>query len=135
MKFRTENKYIAAFSYASLTDVVLQLLIFFLLSSAYVIQSGIRVQLPRAVAGEQGTKSQIVVSLTDRGTLFLNNEPTSKESLGPKLSALLRSSAAPVVVINADATVSLQQAVEIMDIAKAAGGVRFLIATQPSKQE
>lgn len=135
MKFRTENKHIVAFSYASLTDVVLQLLIFFLLSSVYVIQSGIRVQLPRAVAGDQGTKSQIVVSLTDRGTLFVNNEPTSKEQLGPRLSMLLRSSPSQVVVINADASVSLQQAVEIMDIAKAAGGVRFLIATQPSKRE
>ncbi len=130
MKFRTEHKHLSAFSYASLTDVVLQLLIFFLLSSTFVIQSGIKVRLPRAESGEIGNKSQIVITLTDRGAVFLNNEQVSKSALGSQLRTLLRKTDDQLVVINADKSVSLQGAVEVMDIAKASGAAKLLIATQ-----
>ncbi|MBI4428233.1 MAG: biopolymer transporter ExbD [Ignavibacteriales bacterium] len=132
MKFRTEHKHLSAFSYASLTDVVLQLLIFFLLSSTFVIQSGIKVRLPRAQSPETGNKSQIVVTVTDRGAVFLNNEQVSKSVLRSQLSALLQQSKDQLVVIHADKSVSLQGAVEVMDIAKASGADRLLIATQTS---
>ncbi|HLF19274.1 MAG TPA: biopolymer transporter ExbD [Bacteroidota bacterium] len=132
MKFRTEHKHLAVFSYASLTDVVLQLLIFFLLSSTFVIQSGIKVRLPKAEAGETGNKSQIVVTLTDVGKVFLNNEEVAKPALASKLSSLLRETKDQLVIINADKSVSLQSAVEVMDIAKASGASKLLIATQPT---
>ena len=138
MRFRTEHKHLSAFSYASLTDVVLQLLIFFLLSSTFVIQSGIKVRLPKAEAAETGNKSQIVVTLTDRGGLFLNNEEVAKANLRAQLIPLLRQSKDQLVVINADKSVSLQSTVEIMDIAKASGADKLLIATQaspPTKQQ
>ncbi|MBI3006190.1 MAG: biopolymer transporter ExbD [Ignavibacteriales bacterium] len=130
MKFRTEHKHLSAFSYASLTDVVLQLLIFFLLSSTFVIQSGIKVRLPKAEAAETANRSQIVVTLTDRGAVFLNNDQVSKSALRSQLTTLLKQSKDQLVVINADKSVSLQGAVEVMDIAKASGAARLLIATQ-----
>lgn len=133
MRFRTEHKHLAAFSYASLTDIVLQLLIFFLLSSTLVIQSGIKVRLPTAEAAETGNKSQIVVTLTEQGKVFLNNEQVAKSALGPKLTSLLRETKDQLVIINADNSVSLQSAVEVMDIAKASGASKLLIATRATQ--
>ncbi|MEK6649351.1 MAG: biopolymer transporter ExbD [Bacteroidota bacterium] len=132
MRFRSNAQpYLTAFSYASLTDIVLQLLIFFLLSSAYVIQSGVKVQLPKAATGERGIKAQVVVSVNAEGSFFLNTRPVSREQLLQGVRGLLQQQTDQVVVIQADKSVSLQLAVEAMDVVKAAGGTKFLIATEP----
>ncbi|MFH0990458.1 MAG: biopolymer transporter ExbD [bacterium] len=132
MNFRSQHKHMAAFSYASLTDVILQLMIFFLLSSSFVIQPGIKVQLPKAEAGEADSKREIIVTLTEGGVIFVNNEQVTTETLGAKLSTVLQGKSDFIVVINADRNVNLQSAIQVMDIAKAVGASRFLIATKPS---
>jgi len=132
MKYKTEQKHLSVFAFSSLTDIVLLLLIFFLLSSSFVIQPGIKVQLPKSETGEVDTKKQIIISLTEQGGIYLNNEQVSTETLGGKLSALLMEAQDPVVVINADKNVNLQSAVQLLDIAKGVGASRFLIATQPT---
>ncbi|HWP81543.1 MAG TPA: biopolymer transporter ExbD [Bacteroidota bacterium] len=132
MKLKTEHKLLTIFSFSSLTDIVLLLLIFFLLSSSFVIQPGIKVQLPKAAAAEADDRRDIILTLTDQGLLFLNNDRVTVETLGARLSSLLEASKEKSIIINADRAVSLQSAVQVMDIAKAVGATRFLIATQPA---
>jgi biopolymer transport protein ExbD len=134
MKFKTENKLLAVFSYASLTDIVFLLLIFFLLSSSFVIQPGIKVQLPRAETGEPQTERQIVLTITEGGEVFFNNEQVSLADLGGRLLTVLERDPDNVVIIQADRTVSLQNTIEIIDIAKAVGATRFNIATEPLRR-
>ena len=131
MNFRGRHKHLAAFSYASLTDVILQLLIFFLLSSSFVVQPGIKVLLPKAEAGEADNRQDVIISLTEQGAVFVNNEQVTMETLGPRLAMALGSKLDQTVIINADRTVNLQNAVQVMDIAKGVGATKFLIATQP----
>ncbi|MBP8975589.1 MAG: biopolymer transporter ExbD [Bacteroidetes bacterium] len=133
MKFQRERKYLVAFSYASLTDVVLQLLIFFLLSSTFVMQSGIKVQLPKAVYQEHESKGEIRITLASNGQIFLNSQQILKSSLRQELAQLIKDSQNTLIVLEADQNVTIQQTVDIMDAAKAAGATRFLIATQPSE--
>lgn len=131
MKFSTQHKALAVFSYSSLTDIVFLLLIFFLLSSSFVIQSGIKVQLPKSAAAEQETQRQIVITVTEKGLIFLNDRQVTTESLGAQLAPLIGEDRDKIVIIKADQTVSLQSAVQVMDIAKGVGALRLLIATQP----
>ncbi|MEX1139477.1 MAG: biopolymer transporter ExbD [Bacteroidota bacterium] len=131
MKFSTQHKSLAVFSYSSLTDIVFLLLIFFLLSSSFVIQSGIKVQLPKSTVAEQETQRQIVITVTEKGLIFLNDRQVTTESLGAQLAPLIGEDRDKMVIIKADQTVSLQSAVQVMDIAKGVGALRLLIATQP----
>jgi biopolymer transport protein ExbD len=131
MKFTGENKLIAAFNYTSLTDVVLQLLIFFLLSSSFVVAPGIKVQVPKAVTGETGSEVSITISLTERGELFLNADRVTVQDLGHKLAGLLDKARDRIVIVRADRNVTLQSTVEVIDIAKSVGATRFMIATEP----
>ncbi len=132
MRFRTEDRqYIAAFSYASLTDVVLQLLIFFLLSSAFVVQSGVKVQLPKAAPAETETKSNIVVSVTNEGDIFVNADPVTLNDLPERIRTLLLDRPDQLIILQADRMLPLQRAVDAMDAVKAGGGSRFMIATEP----
>jgi biopolymer transport protein ExbD len=131
MKLQSENKLLTMFSFSGLTDIVLLLLIFFLLSSSFVVQPGIKVQLPKAEAGETQSEKNIILTLTEKGQLFVNAQQVSLESLGQKLSAALNNDNAQIVIIKADKNVTLQNTVQVIDIAKAVGATRFMIATQP----
>lgn len=131
MRFSTQHKPLAMFSHSSLTDIVFLLLIFFLLSSSFVVQSGIKVQLPKSAAAEQETQRQIVITVTEKGQIFLNDRLVTTETLGAQLAPLIGQDRDKMVIIKADQTVSLQSAVQVMDIAKGVGAQRLLIATQP----
>lgn len=130
MKFSTQLKPLSVFSHSSLTDIVFLLLIFFLLSSSFVVQSGIKIQLPKSTAAEQETLRQIVVTMTEKGVIYLNDKQVGAETLGGQLAPLLERDVDKVVIIKADQMVSLQNAVQVMDIAKGVGAKRLVIATQ-----
>jgi len=132
MKFQTQQKLLSVFAYSSLTDIVFLLLIFFLLTSSFVVQPGIRVQLPKSEQAEQDTQRHIVITVTDKGSIYLNDESVTIETLGGRLAQALGGAQDGIVVIKADQNVSLQTAVQVMDIAKGAGASRMLIATQPA---
>ncbi len=134
VRFERKHKVDPAFNYASLTDIVLQLLIFFLLSSSFVVTSGIKVQLPKAQTGESQTDKQTVVTLTNAGKLYLNTEEITTGTLGQKLIALLDKNPNQLIIVKADKDVSLQSTIEIVDIAKGVGAQRFMLATEPAEK-
>ncbi len=133
MKFEMERKHLAEFSFSSLTDIVLLLLIFFLLSSSFIIQPGIKVALPKTEAADVHSEKSIYITLTKYGTIYLNDEEVAMSRLGAELRRILISGKKQVVVLRADKEVPLELAVKVMDICKAAGAEKFLIATQPEK--
>lgn len=133
MKFERSLKVNPAFNYAALTDIVMQLLIFFLLSSSFVIMPGVKVQLPRALTTEVQTDRNTVITLTGSGKIFLNLDEVTKATLAQKLIPVLDKDRNQVVILKAEKTVSLQSAVDVIDIAKGVGAQRFMIATEPAE--
>ncbi|HPM58384.1 MAG TPA: biopolymer transporter ExbD, partial [bacterium] len=108
-------------------------LIYFLLSSSFIVQPGIKVTLPRAAAGEVDKADKIYLTVTKSEQLFLNGELVSKDVLGARLTALLRIAADKTVIIRADKDLTLEATVQVIDIAKLAGAEKFLIATEPGE--
>lgn len=133
MKFQQRHTVNAGFNYASLTDIVMQLLIFFLLSSSFMVTTGVKVQVPKTQTSETVNDRQTVLTVTETGRLFFNQEEVTKETLAQKLIGVIDKDPEQIIVVRADKNVSLQQAVDVMDIAKGVGGRRFLIATDASE--
>jgi len=131
MNFQMKRTKITTFSPISLTDIVLLLLIFFLLSSSFFVQPGIKVTLPKAITGQIETKDRIYLTITKKQGIYLNNQMILRSELVEKLKALLHGQPERMVVIQADKDLTLEQAIEIIDLAKMAGAQKFLIATQP----
>lgn len=119
-----------AFSAISLTDIVLLLLIFFMLTSSYVVQPGIKVKLPKAATGQQADEQRIFLTVTNNNQIFLNQKLISREVLGQNLKKMLHEHPERLVVIRADKDLSLDKTISIIDIAKLAGAERFMIATE-----
>lgn len=131
MEFRTNRKLMVTFSAISLTDIVLLLLIFFLLSSSYVVQPGIKVELPKAVSAETTTEQRVVITVTRDEEIFLNGKRIPFGELGAEVRKLLGEEPERLVVIQADQELTLAKAIQVVDVAKLAGARRFLIATRP----
>jgi len=114
----------------SLIDIVFLLLVYFLLTTNFMVDEGIDVKLPRAKACKQQTQAEIAVYVDSQGRAFLGNQQVSLNELFNRLKVLLASSGDRLVVVKADHRVVLNKAVAVMDVAKAAGARRLCLATE-----
>lgn len=124
------NKPLTIFSYSSLTDIVLLLLVFFLLTSSFIITEGIQVTLPEAKNTTASEQEQIIVALLNDGRMFLNNEEVHPADFRTALQARLTDPEKQVVILSSDRDVPLERAVFVMDEAKGIGASRFFISTR-----
>ena len=114
----------------SLIDIVFLLLVYFLLTTNFMVDEGIDVKLPQAQASKQQTQVEITVYVDEQGRTFLANKQLSLNELFNRLKTLLAKSDNGLVVIKADRRVVLNKAVAVMDLAKAAGAKRLCLATE-----
>lgn len=130
-EFQAHRKYLSIFNFSSLTDIVLLLLIFFLLTSLFAVIRGMDVVLPKAKTGQAPQQKIITVSMTKDRKIFLGTQPVTKNQLGEKLKAAVKPD--QQIVIHADKSLILDEVIEILDIAKGVGATRLFIATEPVK--
>ena len=117
---------------APMVDVVFLLLIFFILSSPFVLQPGIKVDLPLSEVQSPGPFQGLVVTVTRNNAIFFNSELTSLEGLERSLrEAASRGTGPSELVIKADKQVPHGTVVEIMSMAIEAGIPSINIATRP----
>ncbi len=113
-----------------LIDIVFLLLIYFLLTTNFMVDEGIKIKLPQARAAAPQTEEVITVYVDQQGRAFLGTEEVSIARLFDRLKEMIGSQENKLVVIRADRAVILNKAVKVMDIAKAAGAGRLCLATE-----
>jgi len=84
LKRRTEQR--TSLRITPLIDVVLLLLIFFLLTSSFVNPASVDVNLPETSGGSSSARATHRITITDDGTVFLNDEEVTVNDLQTKLS-------------------------------------------------
>lgn len=130
MKFNTSNSPLSIFSYSSLTDIVLLLVIFFLLTSQFVIQTAVRVQLPGSKTNELSTPSRLIVTLTSGGGIYAGDTEVSIDQLTVKLNEMKSDSPEENLIIRADKTVAIDLVIQVIDAARSSGIDKFTIETE-----
>lgn len=71
-----------------LVDVMLVLLIVFMVTSTYIVQQSIQVQLPKAATGENTPKVKNLAFVLDKsGAMFLDGQPISLEDIAVRVQA------------------------------------------------
>lgn len=112
-------------------DVIFAILTFFIMSTLFLTRSeGLPVNLPKANTSEAQSPEQLVVTINESGELALNRQPIQLEDLMNEVQSRALTEQQPVVVINADETVSHGQVIAVMDRLRSIEGVRLAIATQ-----
>ncbi len=130
MKFEMSNKPLSVFNFSSLTDIVLLLLIFFLLTSQFVIQTGVKVKLPGSKNNEQVTPSRFVITLTADGKIFLGSNEVTLGTIPLELSKIKSQIPENNLIIRADKSVVINRVIRIIDAAKGVGITKFTIETE-----
>ncbi len=130
MKFEVSKKPIAAFSFSSLTDIVLLLLIFFLLTSQFVINNGVQVNLPKTENDIKSATSPLVVSITKSAEIYFSGKKTTLTELAAAIEPNIKDVSEKNLLIEADKDVSLDVVIKVIDIAKGLGIDKFTIQTE-----
>jgi biopolymer transport protein ExbD len=130
MKFKLSNQPLSVFSYASLTDMVLLLTIFFLLTSQFVMQTGVKVKLPGSKTNESSEHTNMIVTITSAGIVYAGSDETNVEMLPLKLAEMFKLNNENNLVIRADKTVQIDLVIKVIDAAKSVGIGKFTIETE-----
>jgi biopolymer transport protein TolR len=110
-----------------LTDIFLVLLIIFMVTSVAMVQSGANINLPE-VEETKSEPRQIVITVTPKKEVFVNNTPTALTDLEGCLRPLIQAQPDIPVVLEGDKDVILGEAVKVLAIAQRAGAKQIAIA-------
>ncbi|HMW50320.1 MAG TPA: biopolymer transporter ExbD [Cellvibrionaceae bacterium] len=113
---------------APLLDVVFILLIFFIVSTAFVRETGVEVNKPTAVSTQQLQKSVYLIAITASRQVVYGGTTIGVQGVRATLAQLNQNNPRPLV-IQADKSVPTELLVSVMDQAKLAGVTNINIAT------
>jgi biopolymer transport protein ExbD len=121
-----------------LIDVLLMLVIFFMVSSTFVEEGRIRIQLPSASEKpiQVSDAAKIVVTITQEGGYRVNDKDlvnSSRETLRAAVQSIAGESRAARIVLRADARATHQSVITAMDVLGRMGFAQLNVATiQPA---
>jgi biopolymer transport protein ExbD len=116
-----------------LTDIFLVLLIIFMITSSAIIESGGKVNLPKAVTTQSEPRGT-TVTLTPNREIFVNQKKVSETELEAALRETLNASPDKIVILRGDKDVLLGEAVKVLSIIKKAGAAEIAIAAEAEKK-
>ena len=122
----------AAIDMSPLIDCVFILLIFFIVTTVFVEETGVEVDKPQAASAVQLEKTSILIALTDKGEVVYGGREIGISGVQPLVKRMLLKEDVPVIV-QADTVAQSGLLVRIIDEAKLGGATKVSVATSPSK--
>jgi biopolymer transport protein ExbD len=116
-----------------LVDIVLVLLIIFMVTTTYIVNPSIKVDLPKAATGSDQSRTSLALTLTKDGALYLNGERSDDGAVTRYIAAELPKNADLQAIIAADRVVPHGNVVHVMDLVKRAGIRKFAINVEPGQ--
>ena len=133
MRLLTKKTRTAIISITSLIDVVLLLLIFFMLTTSFVEQPGMKLDLPETKNSKGESTGELEISVTDDGSIFINGNSVHIDELKDQIDVIMQSMDNKSLILKADKTVQHGTVVKIMDIARSVGLQKIIIASEQAK--
>jgi biopolymer transport protein ExbD len=134
MQFMTKTRRRAIINITSLIDVLFLLIIFFIVSSTFLEQPGIKLDLPKTAHQEALRIEGYTLFIMSDGSMYLNEDEIPFEKLSERLKAIAPQVEERGLVLKADENIRYGLVVEVMDIVKESGIVKLVVATQPKEE-
>jgi biopolymer transport protein ExbD len=115
-----------------LIDCVFILLIFFIVTTVFVEETGVEVDKPQAASAVRLEKTSILIALTQKGEVVYGGREIGVSGVQPLVRRMLRKEELPVI-IQADASAPAGLLVRVIDEAKLAGAVKVSLAARQTK--
>ena len=115
-----------------LMDCVFILLIFFIVTTTFVEETGVEVDKPQAASSVRLEKTSILIALTQKGEVVYGGRQIGISGVRPLVKRMLQKEDVPVI-IQADSAVKSGLLVRLIDEAKLAGAEKVSVATRKPK--
>ncbi|WP_312959014.1 ExbD/TolR family protein [Stutzerimonas nitrititolerans] len=102
-------------------DVVFIMLIFFIVTSSFIKESGVEVQRPQADTASAQDKGNILVAVTAEGQVWIDKKAVDVRSVRAHIERLRVDQPDGAVVVQADQDARTGLVVQVMDQARQAG--------------
>ena len=109
-------------------DVVFIMLIFFIVTTSFVKESGIQVNRPSAATAEKKKRASIFIAINDQGQIWLQKRKIDVDAVRANIEKLYAESPESSVVIQADEKSNTGILVKVMDQIRLAGVTNISIA-------
>ncbi|MBI4525261.1 MAG: biopolymer transporter ExbD [Deltaproteobacteria bacterium] len=125
---------VAEINITPLTDIFLVLLIIFMITSSAIVESGGKINLPKAVATQTEPRGT-TVTITPAHEIYVNQTKVTEAALEKTLKQVLDSTPDKIVILRGDKEVLLGEAVRVLSIVKNAGASEIAIAAEAEKKK
>ena len=114
-----------------LVDVVFLLIIFFMLSTTFIVLPGIKIDLPKVSAQKiELEKTEIVLTVDDSGDLYFDQQPVDMEQMRLRLNAIASENPRTLVLLKGDRSAHYGPVIDVLNAIRTAGLNRIAIITQ-----
>ena len=134
MQFERNHRGSGDINITPLIAMVFLLLIFFLLTSSFIIDRGIKIYLPKTVSSETSPDKRITVAIDSAGAVFVDQEPVLIDSLLDKLKNVYEKKETQTVFLKADKQNRVDILVQVMDIIKQSGSQKMNLVTEAKQK-
>ena len=122
-----------AIDLSPLIDCVFILLIFFIVTTVFVEETGVEVDRPQAAAAAQLEKTSILIALTNSGQIVYGGRDVGVGGVQGVVRRELQKDKDLPVIIQADSAAQAGLLVQIVGEAKLAGAIKVSVATQAKR--
>ena len=109
-------------------DVVFIMLIFFIVTSTFVKESGVDVSRPNADTAVVTESNSIQIGITSSNQIFMDKRQVDKRAVRAHVERGLAENPGAAVIIVADADSKTETLIEVMDQSRLAGAVSVSVA-------
>lgn len=129
MEFEGRARIHSHLDIAPLIDIVFLLLVFFMLTSTFLVPEAIELELPESASATVTEITPITIALNSSGELALNGESIQLDKLRQTIEPLIADNTDVAITLKSDARTEVQQLLKVMDEIRAAGGSNIALAT------
>lgn len=131
MKFASKRKPDPIINVINMVDVFLTLLIFFMMTTTFISNYGIKIHLPKSgVKSFTSSKKPVTIYITKAGKIFYKNKELSQKKLSLFLKKIKAAEGNPTIVIKADKKSTASSIVSVMGLSIERGLYKIAIATK-----
>jgi len=135
MRFQRRLKPQATVDLVPMIDVVFQLVVFFMVSTTFIVTPGIGLTFPASTTSEDIAMTKLVVSVKSRDEIYLNKEKVELADLEAKLAQI---QAAPqedpeirkTIILEGDKEISYTLIIEVLDVLRKNGFMEVNLKTR-----
>jgi biopolymer transport protein ExbD len=128
-EWAAENGGESGIDISPLIDCVFILLIFFIVTTTFVEETGVEVDKPQAASAVRLEKTSLLIALTAAGEVVYGGREIGISGVQPLVRRALQKEDVPVI-IQADSAAQSGLLVRVLDEAKLAGAVKVSVASR-----